>query len=190
MPSPEKPPNPAPAVDGSRTPTGLPGPIAAAATHALPPELEPLRAFIGTWRGEGRGSYPTITDFQYGEEVRLRAIGRPFLVYEQRTWALDDGRPLHAESGYWRPKPDGRIELVIAQATGMVEIDEGTLDLGRIRTASRAVASTATGPDVTSVERDLEVAGDRLRYELRMAAVGHPLLVHLVATLHRVGETA
>lgn len=29
---------------------------------------------------------------------------------------------MHAESGYWRPKPDGTIEVVIAQSTGIVEV--------------------------------------------------------------------
>ncbi len=184
MSPPKKPTRPGPALDG----------VAGAATPArptpLPPELAPLAGFIGTWRGEGRGTYPTIADFAYGEEICLRAPGRPFLVYEQRTWSLEDGRPLHAEAGYWRPKPDGRIEILVAQATGMVEVDEGTLGDGRIRVASRAVASAGTGPEVTSVERDLRVMGDELRYELRMAAVGQPLLLHLAAVLRRVpGES-
>jgi hypothetical protein len=150
-------------------------------------DLGSLAAFAGTWRGEGRGTYPTIEDFEYGEEIVLRDVGRPFLAYAQRTWALADGRPLHAETGYWRPKAGGRVELVIAQATGMVEVDEGAIDDGRIEVASRAVASTATGPDVTRVTRVFEMAadGDELRYELRMEAVGQPLLVHLVATLRR-----
>ncbi len=156
------------------------------AVAEVPAELAPLADFIGTWRGEGRGTYPTIADFAYGEEILLRAAGRPFLLYEQRTWSLDDGQPLHAEAGYWRPKPAGRIEILVAQATGMVEVDEGTLDDGRIRVASRAVASAGSGPDVTAVERDLRVTGDELRYELKMEAMGRPLLVHLVATLRRV----
>jgi hypothetical protein len=190
MPSPEKTARPdgdAAAPGGQPGAGGPPGPAATAALPQ-PPELAPVAAFIGTWRGEGHGTYPTIADFAYGEEIRLLAAGRPFLVYEQRTWALDDGRPLHAEAGYWRPKPEGRIELLVAQATGMVEVDEGTIDDGRVRVASRAVASAATGPVVTSIERDLRVVGDEMRYELRMEAVGQPLLVHLEATLRRVPD--
>lgn len=69
----------------------------------------------------------------------------------------------------------------------MVEIDEDQVDGGRIEVASRAAASTSTGPDVTRVTRVFEVAeeGTELRYEMRMEAVGQPLLVHLVATLRR-----
>lgn len=29
---------------------------------------------------------------------------------------------MHAESGFWRPKPDGSIEVVISQSTGLVEV--------------------------------------------------------------------
>jgi hypothetical protein len=29
---------------------------------------------------------------------------------------------MHSESGYWRPKPDGTIEVVIAQSNGLVEV--------------------------------------------------------------------
>lgn len=149
-----------------------------------------LAPFAGTWRGEGHGTYPTIEDFGYREEIVLRDVGRPFLVYGQQTWALDDNRPLHAETGYWRPKPGGRVELVIAQATGMVEVDEGTLADGKIEVVSRTSASTSTGPDVARVTRSFEIAADgaELRYELRMEAVGQPLLVHLVATLRRTGN--
>jgi hypothetical protein len=44
-------------------------------------------------------------------------------------------------------------------------------------------------PDVRSVERDLRVAGDVLRFEIRMDALGQPLLLHLLATLQRVDDT-
>lgn len=47
---------------------------------------------------------------------------KPVISYSQKTWKLDSREPMHAESGYWRPKPDGTIEVVIAQSTGLVEV--------------------------------------------------------------------
>lgn len=29
---------------------------------------------------------------------------------------------MHAESGFWLPQPDGTLEVVIAQSTGLVEV--------------------------------------------------------------------
>ena len=85
---------------------------------AIAPELEPLAFLIGTWAGEGKGDYPTIQPFGYGEEIMFRNLGKPFLVYDQRTWSLEDRRPLHSEMGYWRPKPGGHLEVVLAESTG------------------------------------------------------------------------
>lgn len=48
--------------------------------------------------------------------------GQPVIAYSQKTWKLASGEPMHAESGYWRPKIDGSIEVVISQSTGLVEV--------------------------------------------------------------------
>jgi hypothetical protein len=120
-------------------------------TVPLHPNVLPLAGLIGTWRGEGAGTYPTITPFRYGEEISFRSSGKPFLAYEQRTWALDDGRPLHAEAGYWRPQPDGSVEVVMAHPTGIVEVLEGRLEGGRIDLTSTTVATTSTAVKVTAL---------------------------------------
>ena len=135
--------------------------------------------------------YPTITSFEYGEEVRFGAVpGKPFLSYQQRTWALDDQRPLHVETGYWRPKPDGRLEVVLAHPTGISEIAEGTLAGGVIELAATSIGLTATAKEVKGLTRRFELVSDGvLRYEVQLAAAGQPLQGHLTAELRRVGDT-
>lgn len=158
---------------------------------ALVEVLEPLRPFLGSWRGEGSGTYPTIEPFRYREEAQFWHAGKPFLGYQQRS-RLADGAPSHAESGFWRvvggPGPDGTtpLEAVIAHPSGISELLVGTATTGRMQVGAGAVLRTPTAKEVTTVERTMTVAGDELTYEVRMAAVGQPLQLHLSATLHRV----
>ena len=153
------------------------------------PDLAPIAFLLGTWRGEGTGVYPTISDFAYGEEIRFSEVGKPFLAYTQRTWALDDGRPLHAEAGYWRPQPGGRLEVVLAHPTGVTEIQEGTVEQGRIELTATMIGRTGSAKEVAALTRTIECPGpDRLRYQVAMAAAGQPLQVHLTAELQRVPD--
>lgn len=153
---------------------------------ALHPVVAPIAFLLGTWRGEGTGEYPTITAFRYGEEVRFWHVGKPFLAYQQRTWSLEDGSPLHGEMGYWRPKSGGRLEVVLAHPTGVTELQEGSQDGTRIVLASTQIAHTATAKEVRELRRAFELRDDVLRYTLEMAAVGQPLQHHLAAELRRV----
>ena len=154
------------------------------------PDLAPIAFLLGTWRGEGTGVYPTIDGFSYGEEIRFSEVGKPFLAYSQRTWALDDGRPLHAEAGYWRPRPGGHLEVVLAHPTGLTEIQEGTVTEDRIELTATVIGRTASAKEVAGLGRTFErTAPDTLRYQVTMAAAGQPLQVHLTAELHRVPET-
>lgn len=151
-------------------------------------DLAPLAFLLGTWRGEGVGGYPTMESFRYGEEVTFRHNGKPFLAYTQRTWSLDDGRPLHAETGYWRPQPGNGVEVVLAHPTGVVEIYYGRVAFNRVELATDLVARTTSAKEVTALTRLFGLVEGRLMYAVDMAAVGQPLQSHLSATLDRVED--
>lgn len=154
----------------------------------LHPGIATLAPLLGHWAGAGNGDYPSIEPFSYLEEVSFGHTGKPFLTYSQRTRS-PDGQPLHAETGYLRTPSASRVELVLAHPTGVTEIDEGTVtehdgDLV-IDVHSTTIGLTASAKDVTALRRSFTLRGDELHYTVLMAAVGHPLVHHLTATLHR-----
>lgn len=157
--------------------------------HSSVAGLAPL---LGVWAGQGEGVYPTIDAFEYFEEVAFGHVGKPFLSYVQRTRAGDDGRPLHAETGYLRVPSAGRVELILAHPTGVTEIDEGTLSVRgttiEMELVATAIGRTASAKEVTALGRSIRVDGDELTYTVHMGAVGQPLQQHLTATLRRKQE--
>jgi hypothetical protein len=157
-----------------------------AAPPELHPALVPLTFLLGTWRGDGAGHYPTIEPFTYVEEISFVHVGKPWLLYTQRTRHAVEDRPLHAETGYFRPTGDGVVEVVVAYPTGHVEIAEASVGPGSIEIVTATLAATPTAKRVDRVERRISVDGDELHYTLAMAAVGEPLTPHLEAALRRV----
>ena len=159
---------------------------------AIHPDLVPMAFLFGRWEGAGIGGYPTIESFRFGQEIEFSHNGKPFLSYVSRTWRLGEdgqiGLPLGTESGYWRPRPDNQVEVMLAHPTGIVEIYLGEITGTRIEMATDVVARTATAKQVTAGHRLYGLAGGDLAYAYDMAAMGQPLQPHLSAQLKRVSE--
>lgn len=153
------------------------------------PNVARLSFLLGTWRGQGEGEYPTIEPFSYTETVWFEPgpPTKPFISYRQATRRRGgEEEPLHAELGYLRSLDDGRIELVIAQPTGIAEVHPGTLDGTTLTFSGGSLIRTPSAVEVHTVTRTVEIDGDTLHYRVAMEAVGQPLLHHLAATLNRV----
>ena len=168
-------------------------PDQAAEAAAVPephPGLAPLAFLLGRWVGAGVGGYPTIESFRFGQELRFSHNGKPFLIYTSRSWLLDDegvpGRPLGMETGFWRPQPEGKLEVVLAHPTGIAEIYLGEVTGTKIEMATDVVARTSSAKEVTAGHRLYGLVGPDLAYAYDMAAVGQPLQPHLSAQLKRV----
>lgn len=163
----------------------------------LPEALLPLSWLLGRWAGVGLGQYPTIEDFRFGQEVSFSTDGRPFLSYWSRSWLLDEAgervRPLATETGFWRPRPDNHVEVVMSHPTGYAEVWYGRIEITGIEattiTGARAelrtdlVARTESAKEYNAGHRLYGLVEGELLWTYDMAAVGHALTNHLSARL-------
>jgi len=161
------------------------------------PELHPdclsLLPLIGVWRGTGLfGNDPAAREPQFGQQIIISHDGRPFLRYESVSWLLAPNGsvtgPGSRELGFWRPQPDGSLELLVAHAEGRIE-----LFYGRARSvASWALSTDATlrtpmAPPVVGATRLYGVTPDgRLAYVEERAHSDIELAPHASAALDRL----
>jgi hypothetical protein len=169
-------------MDGSESSAPPP----AAALKPVHPAVEPLSYLLGTWRGQGEGGFPTINSFNYGEELQFSHPGnKPVIAYSQKTWKLSSGEPMHAESGYWRPKPDGTLEVVIAQSTGLVEVQKGTYN-GEEKVVKLHSELVGNASKVREITRVFKLVNEELVYTVEMATSLNSLQPHLKASLTKL----
>jgi hypothetical protein len=163
----------------------------------LPAELAHLSWLIGRWGGIGEGGYPTVESFRYEQVVEFATDGRPFLEYRSVSWIVDEDnrrvRPAATESGYWRPRPGNRVEVLLAHPTGFAEVWVGHVEVtaiqdaritgARMDLATDVVMRTESAKDVSSGHRLYGLVGGKLLSTYDMAAMGHPLSNHLAIAL-------
>ena len=171
------------------------------------PDIAPLAFLLGRWKGAGKGDYPTIKAFNFFQEVTFSHIGKPYLIYTSRSWRLaedangepqrdEEGHlirlePLALETGFWRPQPEGKVEVLLSHPTGITEIYAGEFrGVTSIEMVTDAVARTASAKPYTAGKRLYGLVPSQARegekdlaYAFDMAAMGQPLTPHLWAVL-------
>jgi hypothetical protein len=171
---------------------------------ALPVELAHLSWLIGRWGGIGEGGYPTVEPFRYEQVVEFACDGRPFLEYRSVSWILDEDnnrtRRAATESGYWRPRPDNGVEVLLAHPTGFVEVWLGRVQVtgihnarvigARIELTTDAVVRTESAKEVTAGHRLYGLVDGRLLSTYDMAAVEQPMANHLAISMEPMADGA
>jgi hypothetical protein len=153
-------------------------------------ELLSVLPLLGEWHGEGQAVGPQ-GDHRFGQWVRFAHDGRDFLTYESRTWRLsDDGRvlgPGTRESGFWRPRGEDEVELLVSSPEGLIEIYVGS---ARSTTSweltSDVLARTPDHPDVSRAARLYGIVEGALMYAVDRAAGDSPLRPTMSARLERI----
>jgi hypothetical protein len=145
---------------------------------------------LGEWHGEGQAA-GVGGDHRFGQWIRFSHDGRGFLAYESRTWRLTaDGGivgPDARESGFWRPRGQDDVELLVTDPDGLVELYVGT---ARTTTswelATDVLARTPDAPAVTRAVRLYGIVDGALMYAIDRAGADEPLRPTMSARLERI----
>ena len=146
----------------------------------------------GTWKGEGRGGYPTVTSFDYRETLVFTRRDEKTLAYEQRAQKRYDGGTeyleSHSENGFISILENDDLQLVNIQIGGRSEILDGTIEsldaIFRVHFVSKTLSND---PRMVSSARTFELEGDTLRYEMEMQTTKvNQSTPHLKIALQRI----
>jgi hypothetical protein len=150
-----------------------------------------LSLLEGTWRGEGRGGFPTVTSFDYRETLTFTRRDEKTLAYEQRAQKrydeTSDWLESHWENGFIRILESGELEMTSAQI-GRLEVLVGRVETQEDLTKTHFVSKIIVNdPRMVSSARTIELDGDCLRYEMEMRTTKvHESTLHLTMALQRI----
>ena len=156
----------------------------------LNPALVGLAWLRGRWEGTGYRQWPGEEKTSYAIQVDFADNGGDYLHYLSQSFEVDDeGRPVKAlamETGFWRPLPDGTVDVVMCSPDGFAEIWFGKLTPGRLDLITDAVARTKDAAVAYTAGRRLYGLVDgKLMFSFDRATTDHSLQPHLWATLER-----
>lgn len=153
-------------------------------------DCAPLAWMIGSWAGAGVVGYPSIDSRNFGQEIEVTHDGRPFLMWTSRTWLLDEQgnkeAPSAVETGFWRPQPEGGVELLLAHPTGIVEMYYGETSPAKVEVRTDGVIRSAQAKEYAAAHRLYGYVNGNMMWVMDMSATGHEMTSHVSAELKRV----
>lgn len=151
-----------------------------------PPDiLAPLLWLEGSWGSKepGTGSFPTINQFQYREELQIKFTGQPMLDFSSRTFHAVSNKLMHRETGFMKVNPDKKVGLVLSHNFGLTSVEEGNVEAeNSLQLDSTYIGRIAfcKSPHVTSIRRRFELTeSGTLLQTVYMETENTPLTKHL-----------
>lgn len=150
-----------------------------------------LHFLLGTWKGTGKGYFPTIDSFEYIEELVFEIDQKHDAIhYRQRTWLTNDQSPSHWESGFITPdEKDEQVFLISnAQVNGRHELLRGIFEESEAEKVLHFHSVLLQhDPRMITSERRFHIVGDQMSYIMKMATQKTPNhQQHLEAELSKV----
>ena len=156
----------------------------------MPIELAPLAWLVGRWEGAGVIGYPGMESANFGQEVVVSHVDRPFLEWHSKMWKLDDEgnkvEPIDTEFGYWRPLANNEVEFMVTHPSGIVEMYYGTTSPAKIELRTDGVIRSPQAPEYSAGARLLGYVNSNLMWAYDIAQGGNPLQSYASAELKRV----
>uniref|UniRef100_A0A8C5FTV7 THAP4-like heme-binding domain-containing protein n=1 Tax=Gadus morhua TaxID=8049 RepID=A0A8C5FTV7_GADMO len=125
---------------------------------SIPPEVpvSSLDWLLGNWESvePGKGSYPSLKDFRYTEDLHFAQMGQPIINFMFNASDAETKKILHRECGFIQMQTGtNRVAFIIAQNSGLVEVEEGELVGKKLSLHTQALArpSFAKEPHVKEV---------------------------------------
>ncbi|KAF7222577.1 peroxynitrite isomerase THAP4 [Nothobranchius furzeri] len=166
-------------------------PASSAASVELNPVLHPLNWLLGNWESDipGEGTFPTIKPFRYTEKLYFSHVGQPVINFMFNAFNAESKKPMHRECGFIRIQPGtNKVAFMIAQNSGLVEIEEGELTGNHLKLQTEKLAriSFAKEPHVQQICRVFQLLPDgKLEQTVTMVTDNQPLSQHLHITYRR-----
>ena len=159
--------------------------------QGLHPNLMGVSWMIGRWEGTGKGNWPGVGAFEYGQQIDFSQNGGPYLHYLSQTFEVDDDgkavEPRSMETGFWRPDGKDGLEVVMCHPEGYSEVWYGTVTGAKIELTTDAVVRTSSADEYTAGQRLYgNVEGDLL-WAFDRATATEPLQPYMWARLQRQG---
>jgi len=151
----------------------------APALHDL---LRPIAFLVGEWHGRGESLW--TEGFSFTDAIRFSHDGRPLLRYDQVTTG-PDGRPSHAEAGFFAVQDNGDVHVTLAEPSGITEVLVGRPEGGVLVLGSVEIGHTPTTDNVTACRRRLWIESGALVAELDIAVDDEALAPHTRSVLQR-----
>jgi hypothetical protein len=137
-----------------------------------------LTRLIGSWKGTGRGEFPTIEPFSFREAFEvIEAVPGESLHYRQRTWRTDANPEAmsHVETGFINVVSGGNVEVLNAQGRNRVEVLTGIMQRTRLGfTMSLRSRSIVHDERMVTSWREWQLATDGFAYSMGMSTTEVP----------------
>ncbi len=147
----------------------------------------------GTWKGSGKGSFPTLESFDYEELLVFKCLKEePYLEVSQKAWTLngEERQLVHWETGIITMLSDRQLKWYCSHMNGRMEVYGGNIlckeDTIEIHLKSEFVKNEIGLKTALHSERIIHLSDKELSYTMKMSTTEvSKLTQHLKASLKK-----